>query len=70
MTDKMDDLKGRVEQAAGDLADDDELRRQGKTDQAAARMKSKARGLADKARDGIAEAEKRGRAAVDTAKKN
>ncbi len=67
MPDKMDDLKGRVEQAAGDLADDDELRRRGKDDRSAARVKSKARDLADKAREGIGEAEKKGREVVDKA---
>lgn len=40
----VDDAKGRVKRAAGDLTDDDELKREGKTDQAA----GKAKGAVDK----------------------
>ena len=36
----IDKLKGRVEQAAGDLTGDDELKRRGKVDEAAGKAKS------------------------------
>ena len=36
MSGKMDQVKGRVKEAAGALADNDKLRREGKVDQAAA----------------------------------
>ncbi len=36
-----DDLKGRVKEAAGDLTNDDDLRREGQTDQAAGATKDK-----------------------------
>ena len=32
MEGKKDDIKGRVKEAAGDLTDDDDLKREGKTD--------------------------------------
>lgn len=34
-----DQIKGRVKQAAGDLADDEELRNEGKVDEAAGKVK-------------------------------
>jgi uncharacterized protein YjbJ (UPF0337 family) len=34
-----DDIKGRVKEAAGDLTNDDDLKREGKTDQAAGKAK-------------------------------
>ncbi|MGQ0832078.1 MAG: CsbD family protein [Microthrixaceae bacterium] len=39
MGDKTDKAKGRVKQAAGDLVDDDELRRSGKDDERAGKAK-------------------------------
>jgi uncharacterized protein YjbJ (UPF0337 family) len=48
---KFDDAKGRVKQAAGDLTDDDELKREGKADQAAGRVKQKADEAKEKAED-------------------
>jgi uncharacterized protein YjbJ (UPF0337 family) len=41
MESKKDDLKGRVKEAAGDLTDDDDLKREGKTDRAAGSVKEK-----------------------------
>jgi uncharacterized protein YjbJ (UPF0337 family) len=41
MEGKKDDLKGRVKEAAGDLTDDEELQREGKTDRAAGSVKEK-----------------------------
>lgn len=41
MSGNADKAKGRVEEAAGDLLDDDELKEQGKADQAAGEVKKK-----------------------------
>ena len=38
---KMDDLKGRAKEAAGDLTGNDDLQREGKADQAGASVKDK-----------------------------
>jgi uncharacterized protein YjbJ (UPF0337 family) len=48
---KMEDLKGRAKEAAGDLTDDDELKREGKVDQASAAVKDKVGDVADKVKD-------------------
>lgn len=53
----LDEAKGRVKEAAGDLTDNDDLKREGKLDQAGATVKDKAGNVADKVSD-----------AVDTAK--
>jgi uncharacterized protein YjbJ (UPF0337 family) len=45
----MDQAKGKVKQAAGDLTDDDDLRREGKIDEAAGKAKDKVGDLKDKA---------------------
>jgi uncharacterized protein YjbJ (UPF0337 family) len=39
MSGEADKAKGRIKQAAGDLTDDDELRREGKADEAAGKVK-------------------------------
>jgi uncharacterized protein YjbJ (UPF0337 family) len=41
MEGKKDDIKGRVKEAAGDLTDDEDLKREGKTDRAAGSVKDK-----------------------------
>ena len=52
MTDeKIDDLKGRAKQAAGDLTNDDALKREGKIDRASGAVKEKIGDVADKAKD-------------------
>ena len=43
-----DQAKGKVKQAAGDLADDDELRREGKADEAGGKVKEFAEDVKDK----------------------
>jgi uncharacterized protein YjbJ (UPF0337 family) len=43
--------KGKVKQAAGDLTDDDELRREGKADESAGKAKEKLEDVKDKADD-------------------
>jgi uncharacterized protein YjbJ (UPF0337 family) len=57
MESKKDDLKGRVKEAAGDLTDDDDLKREGKTDRAAGSVKDK-----------IEKAKEKGEEFVDKAK--
>jgi uncharacterized protein YjbJ (UPF0337 family) len=47
----LDDAKGRVKEAAGDLTDDDSLKNEGKVDQAAGTVKDKVGDVADKAKD-------------------
>jgi uncharacterized protein YjbJ (UPF0337 family) len=49
---KADDLKGRAKEAAGDFTDDDDMKREGKLDQAGASAKDKL----DSAKDKINEA--------------
>lgn len=46
-----DEAKGRVEEAAGDLAGDKDLQREGKTDQAAGKAKDAVDSVADKAKE-------------------
>jgi uncharacterized protein YjbJ (UPF0337 family) len=47
----MDDLKGRVKEAAGDLTNDKGLEREGKTDQTAGKIKDKVGGAVDSVKD-------------------
>ena len=51
MGEKLDDLKGRAKEAAGDLTNDKDLEREGKVDQAAGTVKDKVGDAADKAKD-------------------
>jgi uncharacterized protein YjbJ (UPF0337 family) len=51
MAEKMDDLKGRAKEAAGDLTNDDELKREGKIDQATSKVKEKVGDVADAVKD-------------------
>lgn len=48
-----DDLKGRVKEAAGDLTDNDDLKREGKTDQAAGKVKEVLDDVKDKVEDAV-----------------
>ena len=52
---KIDQAKGRVKQAAGDLTDNDELRREGKTDEKAGKVKEAVDSAGDKAKNVIDE---------------
>ena len=47
----LDDAKGRVKEAAGDLTGDDDLKAEGKTDQAVGKVKDAIDGVADKVKD-------------------
>ncbi len=51
--DSTDEAKGRVKQAAGDLAGDKDLKREGEIDEASGKAKSKANELVDKVADGL-----------------
>jgi uncharacterized protein YjbJ (UPF0337 family) len=53
MSGKADEIKGRVKEAAGAVADDDKLRREGKVDQAAGKTKQAAEKVVDKAKEAI-----------------
>jgi uncharacterized protein YjbJ (UPF0337 family) len=48
MVDNMDDLKGRVKEAAGDLTEDDDLKREGQIDQGKGKVKGFIDDVADK----------------------
>ncbi len=47
----MSDLKGRTKEAAGDLTDDKELKREGQTEQAANKVKDGVDKVTDKIKD-------------------
>jgi uncharacterized protein YjbJ (UPF0337 family) len=51
--DRIDEAKGRLKEAAGDLTDDEGLKREGKVDRAAGSIKEKFRGGFDKAKDAV-----------------
>jgi uncharacterized protein YjbJ (UPF0337 family) len=51
MDGSIDDAKGRIKEAAGDLAGDKDLQREGKVDQAAGTVKDAVGDAADKAKD-------------------
>lgn len=51
MGEKMDDLKGKAKEAAGDLTDNKDLEREGKVDQFTSDVKEKVGDVADKVKD-------------------
>jgi uncharacterized protein YjbJ (UPF0337 family) len=53
MESKKDEMKGRMKEAAGDMMDDDELKREGKADRVGSTVKEKANEVVDKAKDVI-----------------
>jgi uncharacterized protein YjbJ (UPF0337 family) len=53
MESKKDEAKGRMKEAAGDLMDDDDMKREGKADRMGATIKEKANDVVDKAKDVI-----------------
>ncbi|MGH9118801.1 MAG: CsbD family protein [Acidimicrobiales bacterium] len=48
-----DDLKGRAQEAVGDLTDDEGLQREGKVDQAKGKAKEKLDDVADKVKGAV-----------------
>ena len=51
MEGKIDELKGRAKEAAGDLTDNDRLQREGKADKAEGKVKQTIEDVKDKAED-------------------
>jgi uncharacterized protein YjbJ (UPF0337 family) len=49
----VDTAKGRIKQAAGDLTDNDDLRREGKVDEASGTVKDKIGDATDKVKDAL-----------------
>ena len=50
---KSDEMKGRVKEAAGVLTGDKKLKREGKADQAAGKIKQKVQKVIDKVKDAV-----------------
>lgn len=59
MESKKDDLKGRAKEAAGDLTDDEDLKREGKADRAAGSVKEKIERAKDKGEEFVDKAKER-----------
>ena len=55
MGEKSDEMKGRVKEATGDLTDNDDLKREGKMDQAGASVKGKVNDAVDATKDKVNE---------------
>ena len=53
MGERTDQLKGRAKEAAGDLTDDDDLKREGRTDRAAGKAKDAVDTAKDKAEGAV-----------------
>jgi uncharacterized protein YjbJ (UPF0337 family) len=53
MGDKADQAKGRVKQAAGDLTNDDDMKREGKVEEKAGEVKEKVGDAVDKVKDKV-----------------
>src|SRR4051812_39575518 len=53
MGSNIDDAKGRLKEATGDVTGDDDLQREGKADQAGAKVKDAAEGVKDKVGDAV-----------------
>lgn len=53
MPENVDDAKGRVKEAAGDLTGNDSLKNEGKVDQASGKVKDKVGDAADKVKGAI-----------------
>jgi uncharacterized protein YjbJ (UPF0337 family) len=53
MAENIDEAKGRTKQAAGDLTDDEKLKREGKIDRAVSSVKEKVDDAADKVKEKI-----------------
>ncbi len=53
VTGKYEELKGRAKEAVGDLTDNDEMKRDGKTDQTSGKVKQKVEGAKDAVERGI-----------------
>jgi uncharacterized protein YjbJ (UPF0337 family) len=55
MGEKIDDAKGKAKEAVGDVTDDQDLKREGKMDQAGAAVKEKVGDAVDTVKDKVAD---------------
>lgn len=53
MDEHIDEAKGRTKEAAGDLTDDEELKREGKIDRAVSNVKERVDDVADKLKEKV-----------------
>jgi uncharacterized protein YjbJ (UPF0337 family) len=53
MGENIDEAKGRAKEAAGDLTDDEKLKREGKVDRATSSFKEKVDDVADKVKERV-----------------
>lgn len=53
MSGTADEIKGRIKEAAGAITDNDQLRREGKLDQATGKVKQAVEKVVDKVRDAV-----------------
>jgi uncharacterized protein YjbJ (UPF0337 family) len=53
MGEHIDEAKGRTKEAAGDLTDDEKLKREGKVDRAVSSVKEKVDDVADKVKEKV-----------------
>jgi uncharacterized protein YjbJ (UPF0337 family) len=53
MSENVDEAKGRVKEATGDLTDDERLKKEGKVDRAQSDVKEKVGEVADKVKDAL-----------------
>jgi uncharacterized protein YjbJ (UPF0337 family) len=53
MGENIDEAKGRAKEAAGDLTDDDSLKREGRVDKAVSDVKDKVDDIADKVKERV-----------------
>jgi uncharacterized protein YjbJ (UPF0337 family) len=65
MSERWDDAKGRTKEAVGDLTDDADLKRDGRSDQASARAKARVDDAIDEAHKFLDEARTKGKSLVD-----
>jgi uncharacterized protein YjbJ (UPF0337 family) len=69
MGQNLDEAKGRVKEAVGDLTDDEELKRKGQLDRAGATVKGKLGDLGDKAEDVVDDAKQKAETFIDRGNK-
>jgi uncharacterized protein YjbJ (UPF0337 family) len=65
MGENLDQAKGRVKQAAGDLMDDDDLKKEGKLDELGGKLKETMDTVKDKAADAVDKVKDKVDAATD-----
>jgi uncharacterized protein YjbJ (UPF0337 family) len=58
MGENIDEAKGRAKEAAGDLTDDEKLKREGKVDRATSSFKEKVDDVADKVKERVGRGER------------